>query len=91
MAQYSIVLDLVGLSKVTEQLDMKRRCEDGAARIAILKKVSELERNVPGTGRQMLGAIKVLENHGLSTVESLQAFTEILNVFESVNGGDEND
>lgn len=91
MAQYSIVVDLVGLSKVTEQLDMKRRCEDGAARVAILKKASELERDAPGTGRKMLGAIKVLENHGLSTVESLQAFTGILDVFEAVNGGDEND
>lgn len=91
MAQYSIIVDLVGLSKVTEQLDMKRRCEDGAARIAILKKASELERNAPGTGRKLLRVIEVLENHGLSTMESLQVFTEIIDAFEVVNGGEEND
>lgn len=90
MAQYRIAADLVALSKINELLEIKRRREDEAARIALLLQISKLECESPGAGRKFLDSVKVLENHGMRTTEAIITLSEIFKAF-GINGGLENE
>lgn len=79
MAAYRIAMDVVGISKILELLDNKRRCEDIAARFAILKEVAENGNR--GNSEKMLKALRVFEKYGLRPAESvflLRDLTEAL-------------
>lgn len=69
MAAYRIAMDVVGMSKILELLDNKRRCEDIAARFAILKEVVENENR--GNSEKMLKAIQVFEKYGIRTKDAI--------------------
>lgn len=78
MAEYRIAADLVALSKINELLEMKRRRENEAARIALVMRTPSLTME---QRYRVLKTIKILESHGLETVEALEVFMEIMNVF----------
>lgn len=69
MAAYKIALDVVGMSKILELLENKRRCEDTAARFAILKEVVENENR--WNSEKMLKAIQVFEKYGIRTKDAI--------------------
>lgn len=75
MAAYRIAMDVVGMSKILELLDNKRRCEDTAARFAILKEVVENENR--GNSEKMLKAIRVLEKHGIRTRDAIFLLSDL--------------
>lgn len=78
MAQYRIAADLVALSKINELLEIKRRRENEAARIALVMRTPSLTLE---QRYRVLKTIMILESHGLETVEAIEVFTEIMKVF----------
>lgn len=78
MAEYRIAADLVALSKINELLENKRRRENEAARIALVMRTPSLTME---QRYRVLKTIKILESHGLETVEAIEVLTEIMKVF----------
>lgn len=85
MADYRIAADVVALSKINELLEIKRRREDEAARIALLTQTLGLSLE---DRARVVKSIMILEEHGLRTAEALEIFMKIMN--EWTNNKEEN-